>query len=207
MLEGPEGQAGDRRAASRRRCRSARARSAWCAVKLHRGDRARSQPEHFAAPEDRALDHAHHAQRRGDARHAEARRDQLPRRSISGDPEVLIELAKDNPDIDDRRATVDIGFRFIAFNERRPPFDDVAFRRALSLAIDRRLMVAAAWHGLRGAGQLPRLAGAELLARSRRSTSSRPALAEAQEDPEGRRLPCWSAASCTTRTARRKADD
>ena len=63
---------------------------------------------------------------------------------FGGDPEVLVKFAKDNPDIVIRSET-DVGFEFVAFNNRRPPFDDVAFRRALSLSIDRKLMVAAAW--------------------------------------------------------------
>ena len=41
----------------------------------------------------------------------------------------------------------DLGFQFLAFNNRRAPFDDPAFRRALSTAISRPLMVAAAYNG------------------------------------------------------------
>ena len=63
-----------------------------------------------------------------------------------GDPKVLEELAKADPAIE-IAATVDMGFRFVAPNLRRPPFDDVNFRKALMLAINRNLMAQAAWNG------------------------------------------------------------
>jgi peptide/nickel transport system substrate-binding protein len=63
-----------------------------------------------------------------------------------GDPQILEELAKTDPAIA-IAATVDMGFRFVAPNLRRPPFDDVNFRKALMLAIDRNLMAQAAWNG------------------------------------------------------------
>ena len=63
-----------------------------------------------------------------------------------GDPSVLVSLAEENDSI---RAvsTVDIGFRYVAFNNRRAPFDDPAFRKALSSSVDRRLIVGAAFRG------------------------------------------------------------
>ncbi|MBM3568092.1 MAG: twin-arginine translocation pathway signal protein [Alphaproteobacteria bacterium] len=63
-----------------------------------------------------------------------------------GDPEVLEKLTKDVPAIQMAPET-DIGFEFVAFNHRRKPFDEPAFRRALSLALDRNVMVQAAWNG------------------------------------------------------------
>jgi peptide/nickel transport system substrate-binding protein len=63
-----------------------------------------------------------------------------------GDPKILEDLAKTDRAIE-IAATVDMGFRFVAPNLRRPPFDDVAFRQALMLAINRRLMAQAAWNG------------------------------------------------------------
>ncbi len=65
---------------------------------------------------------------------------------FSGDPQVLIDAAEADGDLN-VVSTVDIGFRYLAFNERRAPFNDAAFRRALSAAVDRRLIVKAAFKG------------------------------------------------------------
>jgi peptide/nickel transport system substrate-binding protein len=62
----------------------------------------------------------------------------------SGDPEVLDKVAKENPNIA-TASEIDIGFEHVAFNNRRPPFNDPDFRRALSFAIDRKIMVQSAW--------------------------------------------------------------
>jgi peptide/nickel transport system substrate-binding protein len=64
----------------------------------------------------------------------------------TGDPKVLEALSKEDADIS-LAATVDIGFRYLAFNNRRPPFDDPAFRRALSFSVPRNLIVGAAFKG------------------------------------------------------------
>ena len=64
----------------------------------------------------------------------------------TGDPELLKNLAKSSPDITVSQA-LDIGFKFIAYNERRPPFDNLAFRQAISAMIDRRLLAEDAWGG------------------------------------------------------------
>lgn len=64
----------------------------------------------------------------------------------TGDPELLKATATEagNIEVVD---VVDIGFQFLGFNNRRPPFNDPVFRRALSYAIDRRLITGAAWNG------------------------------------------------------------
>ena len=62
----------------------------------------------------------------------------------TGDPELLKDVAKSNPNIEVSEA-LDLGFKFIAYNERRPPFDNLAFRQALSAVIDRKLLAEDAW--------------------------------------------------------------
>ncbi|UFN48922.1 ABC transporter substrate-binding protein [Roseomonas sp. OT10] len=64
-----------------------------------------------------------------------------------GDPELLKGIAAQMPAMVAIREGVDIGFQFVAFNLRRPPFSDPAFRRALSAAINREMMAGAAWNG------------------------------------------------------------
>ncbi len=63
-----------------------------------------------------------------------------------GDPSVVVAAAEEDPNLT-AVSTVDIGFRYVAFNHRRAPFDDAAFRRALSSVVDRRLIVGAAFRG------------------------------------------------------------
>ncbi|MEM9047566.1 MAG: ABC transporter substrate-binding protein [Pseudomonadota bacterium] len=65
---------------------------------------------------------------------------------FGGDPQILIDVAVEDGDLE-VVSTTDIGFRYVAFNNRRPPFNDPAFRRALSTAINRDLIVGAAFKG------------------------------------------------------------
>jgi len=66
---------------------------------------------------------------------------------FTGDPRVLADLPKQAPSV--RVVTeTDLGFQFLALNNRRPPFDDPAFRRALSTAVSRPLLVTAAYNGV-----------------------------------------------------------
>ncbi|WP_216851316.1 ABC transporter substrate-binding protein [Acidisphaera sp. L21] len=65
---------------------------------------------------------------------------------FTGDPRVLAELPKSAPQITVVTET-DLGFQFLAMNLRRAPFDDPAFRRALSASVSRKLMAAAAYNG------------------------------------------------------------
>lgn len=64
----------------------------------------------------------------------------------AGDPTLLDQLVKSTPGLA-QVTTTELGFRYVAMNERRPPFNDPAFRKALSTAVDRRLIVGAAFKG------------------------------------------------------------
>jgi len=64
----------------------------------------------------------------------------------TGDPELLMALPKSNPNIK-IADSLDMGFRFLAYNERRQPFGDAAFRRAISAVIDRDAIAADAYGG------------------------------------------------------------
>ena len=65
---------------------------------------------------------------------------------FTADPKILLDVAKEDGDLE-VVSTVDIGFRYVAFNNRRPPFNDPAFRRALSYSVNRDLIVGAAFKG------------------------------------------------------------
>ena len=64
----------------------------------------------------------------------------------AGDFELLEQLVTSTPSLA-QVTTTELGFRYVAMNERRAPFEDAAFRRALSTAIDRRMIVGAAFQG------------------------------------------------------------
>lgn len=64
----------------------------------------------------------------------------------TGDSDLVKQLAGRNRNIVMNEA-VDVGFQFLGWNHRRPPFTDPAFRRALSAAVNRELMAEAAWNG------------------------------------------------------------
>ncbi|MGE5585176.1 MAG: ABC transporter substrate-binding protein [Bacillota bacterium] len=63
-----------------------------------------------------------------------------------GDPQILEQKVKADPKLT-MVSSVDLGYRFFAMNLRRPPFNDVAFRRAVLALTDRRLIVDAVWKG------------------------------------------------------------
>ncbi len=65
---------------------------------------------------------------------------------FSGDPKIVIGMADRDGDLE-VVSTIDMGFRYVAFNNRRPPFSDPEFRKALSYAINRDLIVGAAFRG------------------------------------------------------------
>jgi peptide/nickel transport system substrate-binding protein len=62
-----------------------------------------------------------------------------------GDPQVLVQTSEGQPI--DVVASTEVGFRYVAFNHRAAPFDDPAFRRALSMALNRNFFVQAAYKG------------------------------------------------------------
>lgn len=63
---------------------------------------------------------------------------------FNADPQILEAAAAEDGDLEIVKTT-EIGFRYVALNNRRPPLDDPAFRRALSTAINRDLIVGAAF--------------------------------------------------------------
>lgn len=62
----------------------------------------------------------------------------------TGDPTILDKLVKENRSLT-LVSTMDVGMRFLAFNMRRPPFDDVAFRQALNMATNKRALRSVVW--------------------------------------------------------------
>ena len=84
---------------------------------------------------------------------------------------------------------LDIGFKFIAYNERRPPFDNLAFRQAISAVIDRKLLAEDAWGGAaEPANSWISPALGVWHAQGHRRSRSRRQCRGGAEDPEGRRL-------------------
>jgi peptide/nickel transport system substrate-binding protein len=66
--------------------------------------------------------------------------------NYSGDPQILDKLVKENRSLT-LVSTMDVGMRFLAFNLRRPPFDDVVFRQALNMATNKKAIRSVVWKG------------------------------------------------------------
>ena len=102
--------------------------------------------DYWERPQDGALDHAHHHQYRRGARHAAEGRDQFPLR-LSRRSEVARRPRQGEPEYRGRSRRSIWASASWRRTSAAPPFNDPAFRRALSLATNRRLMAAAAWNG------------------------------------------------------------
>jgi peptide/nickel transport system substrate-binding protein len=66
--------------------------------------------------------------------------------NYSGDPQILDKLVKENRSLT-LVSTMDVGMRFLAFNLRRPPFDDAAFRQALNMATNKKAIRSVVYKG------------------------------------------------------------
>ena len=64
----------------------------------------------------------------------------------AGDPALLLSEVQKDPKLS-VVSTIELGSRFLAMNERRPPFDDVWFRKALSMCIDKQAIVQGIYKG------------------------------------------------------------
>jgi peptide/nickel transport system substrate-binding protein len=64
----------------------------------------------------------------------------------TGDPVLLKETVEQNKKLS-LTSTIVVGFRFLAPNERRAPFDDPAFRRALATAVAKDQVLQNIYHG------------------------------------------------------------
>ena len=104
-----------------------------------------ANPDHFAAPKARRwvlriipnVEAALGSLRNGELNFLSA---------YGGDPQILDRLAKENPSIT-VVSTMDIGMRFLAFNLRRPPFDDLAVRQALNMAANKKAIRSVVFKG------------------------------------------------------------
>ncbi len=60
--------------------------------------------------------------------------------SFSGDPDLIKQMVAADPKLT-MVATTDVGLRFFAFNNRRPPFDDAAVRQAVAYLVNKDAIV------------------------------------------------------------------
>lgn len=60
--------------------------------------------------------------------------------AYNGDPALLADKVKSNPNLK-MVAAIDMGSRFVGLNNRRPPFNNKAFRQALQYAVNRQAIV------------------------------------------------------------------